>query len=99
MVISITMAALLIEADDRGMVTHAAVAVGACSVVARRLDSLELALRGNSISSALAAVVTQAHLAFLSPISDLRASAEYRLDIAATLIRRGLSEIVEGELR
>jgi CO/xanthine dehydrogenase FAD-binding subunit len=99
MVISIAMVAVLVESAGDGTVARAAVAVGACSVVAKRLAALEQALRGQPISAALTDVVTTDHLKSLSPISDLRASADYRRDVAATLIRRGLSEIAEGGLR
>jgi len=99
MVISIAMVAVLVESDGDGKVANAAVAVGACSVVAKRLETLEQALCGRPIAASLVDAVTADHLTSLSPISDLRASADYRRDVAATLIRRGLSEIAEGGLR
>ena len=97
--ISIAMAATLIEADGAGKVAKAAIAVGACSVVAMRLPSLEQALCGQPISPALIALVTADLLSPLTPISDLRASADYRREAAATLVRRGLQDILEQGLQ
>jgi CO/xanthine dehydrogenase FAD-binding subunit len=99
MVISIVMTAVVLESDGAGQVARAAVAVGACSVVARRLDSLERALCGQPLDAGLSGLVTADHLAPLAPISDVRASADYRRDAAATLIRRSLYDIVERGLR
>lgn len=98
LVISIAMTAVLIGSDDAGKVSEAAVAVGSCSVVAKRLDSLERALLGQPVSADLAGLVSADHLASLTPISDLRASADYRRDAAAVLIRRALRDIVERSL-
>jgi CO/xanthine dehydrogenase FAD-binding subunit len=99
LVISIAMTAVLLQSDGDGHVARAAVAVGACSVVAKRLEGLERALCGQPLSASLPEAVTTDHLAPLTPISDVRASADYRRDAAATLIRRGLREIVERGLR
>jgi CO/xanthine dehydrogenase FAD-binding subunit len=90
LVISIVMVAGLIETDQDGIITDARLAVGACSPVARRLTALEADLRGQPIGGELATVVTSEHLAVLSPIDDVRASAAYRLDAALTLVRRVL---------
>lgn len=93
LVISIAMVAVLLEADAAGTVARAAVAVGACSAVARRLGALEAALVGQPLSPALADLAVPAHLAPLSPIKDLRGTPEYRLDVALTMVRRGLAEL------
>lgn len=93
LVISIAMVSVLLEADGAGKVEGAAIAVGACSVVAKRLDALEADLRGQPVSPSLADLVTPAHLSPLSPIRDLRGTPEYRLDVALTMIRRGLAEV------
>lgn len=95
LVISIAMAAAVIDVDDAGMVAGACVAVGSCSPVARRLHSLERALIGQRADAAtLAAQVTDEHVAGLSPIADVRGSAEYRFDAAAELVRRALADAV-----
>lgn len=89
-VISIVMVALVIE-SNAGRVSGARVAVGACAPVARRLASLEAALVGAPLHDALGEVSDASHLSgVLEPIDDLRGTADYRLDAALTLIRRGL---------
>ena len=96
LVISIVMVAATIELDTHGAVAHAAVAVGACSEVAQRLPKLEARLIGKPLSSSLADVVRSDDLARLTPISDVRGSAEYRQDAALTLVRRSLA-LLSGE--
>jgi CO/xanthine dehydrogenase FAD-binding subunit len=95
LVISISMVAVVILVDA-GKVAAARVAVGSCSVVARRLTSLERELVGASARDGLGARVTPDHLAPLSPIDDVRASAEYRRDASLTLVRRALDACVEA---
>jgi CO/xanthine dehydrogenase FAD-binding subunit len=95
LVISISMVAAVILPDGSGRVAAARVAVGSCSAVAQRLPALEQELTGVSIHDDLAARVRSEHLARLSPISDVRAMAEYRLDASLTLIRRALADCAE----
>lgn len=86
LVISIAMAAAVIE-RDAGAITAARVAVGACSPVARRLPELEREmLRG-------VCRVRPDHLAPLSPLDDVRGSAQYRRDAALVLVQRLLDQL------
>ncbi len=85
LVISITMVAGLIGCDATGRIDVARIAVGACSPVAQRLTALEQDLLGRLPDEA---DITEAHLAPLSPIADVRGSAEYRLEAVAEQIRR-----------
>ncbi|HEX7435435.1 MAG TPA: FAD binding domain-containing protein [Caldimonas sp.] len=91
--ISVTMVAVVLDADAAGVVSRAAVAVGSCSARARRLLALEAKLVGARLSADLPAAVAAADLEPLTPIDDLRASAAYRLDATATLLRRALAEL------
>jgi CO/xanthine dehydrogenase FAD-binding subunit len=95
LVISISMVAVVLLVD-RGTVAAARVAVGSCSVVARRLTALERDLVGASASDGLGGRVTADHLSPLSPIDDVRATAEYRRDVSLTLVRRALDACVEA---
>ena len=95
LVISISMVAAVVYVED-GQIAAARVAVGSCSAVARRLPALERDLIGANAPVGLAALVTPAHLAPLSPIDDMRATAEYRRDASLTLIRRALNSCVEA---
>jgi len=89
LVISIAMAAARLVVDD-GKVAEAAVAVGACSAVARRLAGVEAALLGLPANEALSLAVLAAPIDELSPIADVRGSAEYRLDAAREIVARAV---------
>ena len=90
LVISIAMVAVRLELAKDGLISRAAVAVGACSEVAQRLPDLESRLCGRDPSQELGAIVKAEDLAGLSPIGDVRASADYRQAAVAELIGRAL---------
>jgi CO/xanthine dehydrogenase FAD-binding subunit len=92
LVISIVMVAANILRAADGRIAHARVAVGSASAVAARLADLEAALASAPARTPAGSVVTEAHLAPLAPIDDVRASAAYRRDAALTLVRRALAE-------
>lgn len=92
LVISIVMAAAVLAADATGAITHARIAVGACSAVAQRLSGLERALLGQPLATAPELVQTE-HLAPLAPIDDVRASGAFRAAAAADVVRDLLAGI------
>lgn len=98
LVISIAMAASAARIDAAGRIERARVAVGACSPVARRIEMLERALEGCEASeAAVADRVSKARFEELSPISDVRASGEYRRRAAAEICKRAvMAAIKEG---
>ena len=87
--ISIVMGAAVLEADD-GHVAKIAIAIGACSPVAKRMTALERNLSGVPIA-AMADRVRIEDLAELSPIGDIRADAIYRIEAALVVARRLLT--------
>ncbi|TIR18974.1 MAG: xanthine dehydrogenase family protein subunit M [Mesorhizobium sp.] len=89
LVISIAMAAARLVVEN-GVVAEAVIAVGSCSAVARRVAGVEAALRGRPINEALADAVMSAPMDELSPISDVRGSAEYRQDAAREIVARAV---------
>ncbi|CAN5916677.1 xanthine dehydrogenase family protein subunit M [soil metagenome] len=91
--ISMTMVAVMIDADEAGSITAAGIAVGSCSARALRLPMLERRLIGMACASLADVVIEPADLAPLTPIDDLRATAGYRLDATATLLRRALASL------
>jgi len=95
LVISISMAAALVKVSD-GRALTARVAVGSCSAVARRLHGLEAELVGTSVRNGWGGAVTREHLAPLSPIDDIRATAEYRMDASRRLVQRALNSCGEN---
>lgn len=87
LVISIAMVAARVELA-RGVITRAAVAVGACAPVACRLPGVEAALPGQSPGTLRIDPATVA--AALSPIDDPRATAAYLLTAAVELVGRAI---------
>jgi len=90
LVISIVMVAANLVVDSAGNIREALVCVGSCSAVALRLAELERALVGQAAVPGLAKAVRPEQLTRLSPIDDVRATAEYRRDAALTLVGRAL---------
>jgi len=90
LVISIAMVAVVIQKGSNDCVADARVAVGSCSVVARRLTQLERGLMGAAVSPGLGSLATADHLKDLSPIGDVRATAAYRREAALRLVQRAL---------
>jgi CO/xanthine dehydrogenase FAD-binding subunit len=82
--------AVLIEVDERDRIVKARVALGAVAPTPIRVPSAEKGLEGRVLS--LDVVRESAALAAKScnPISDLRASAEYRREMVRALCERGL---------
>ena len=95
LVISVVMAAVEVTTDPDDRIEEARVAIGACSPVAQRLRSLEAALVGRSLDDVDVAMIAE-HLAALSPIDDVRATADYRRRAAAELVRRALQSFGGG---
>jgi len=94
LVISIAMVAAVVAVDGGGRISEARIAVGSCSAAARRLRNLESALAGADVRSGIDGLVKPEHLSSLSPINDVRATAEYRMDAARTLVERALKACV-----
>jgi CO/xanthine dehydrogenase FAD-binding subunit len=94
LVISIAMVAVVIKTDANQRIADARVAVGSCSVVARRLSALERALLGLPLKSGIGGALQPEHFSPLAPIDDVRATADYRLDAAMTLVSRALETCV-----
>ena len=86
LVISVLMAAALVERDAQGRISRAAVAVGAASPVAQRLTLLEKDISGLDTNTAPSTLLKPEHFAGLSPITDVRASADYRLSAAKDVV-------------
>ncbi|NCQ24572.1 MAG: xanthine dehydrogenase [Rhodobacteraceae bacterium CG17_big_fil_post_rev_8_21_14_2_50_63_15] len=94
LVISIAMVAVRLEIESGG-ITRAAVAVGACSAVARRMVRLEAVLEGARLEDAANRVEASLVLPDLAPIDDIRADASYRGVAALELIRRAVIDLVQ----
>lgn len=103
LVISISMVAVVLKFSDDSRSRHSArtieqarIAVGSCSAVAQRLPRLESDLAGATPGEGLRTFVKPEHLASLSPIDDVRATAEYRVEASLRLVQRALNSCVEN---
>jgi len=92
LVISIVMVSVVLAQDEQGVLTDVRIAVGSCSAVAQRLSVLEQALCGQSSRADLLSLVTPAMLSTLTPIDDVRGSAEYRRHAARQLVVRAVAD-------
>jgi CO/xanthine dehydrogenase FAD-binding subunit len=92
LVISIAMAAARIVLAGDGSIASAAIAVGSCSAVAQRLAGLEAALVGLRPGPDIERAVVNADLAALTPIDDVRGTAEYRRAAAREIVLRALEQ-------
>jgi CO/xanthine dehydrogenase FAD-binding subunit len=91
LVISIAMTAVRIAVGEDNRIVDAAIAVGACSAVAKRLQGLEKELRGQSIDALADPSLSESHFADLTPIDDVRGSADYRRGAACEIVARALA--------
>lgn len=91
LVISISMIAAVLSCDTDGRITEARIAVGSCSPVALRLPQLEQDLIGKFPNEV---AVTEQHLSPLSPLTDVRGSGAYRLDVVATQCARAIRRAI-----
>lgn len=92
LVISIVMVSAVIE-EQAGQIVSAAISVGSCSPVAQRLPKLEERLKGFPVKSPWGEQVRFDDLEQLSPIADIRASADYRKEAAFVLLKRTLQAV------
>ncbi|WP_274626680.1 FAD binding domain-containing protein [Arvimicrobium flavum] len=91
LVISIAMAAVRLEVASDHRIAAAAVAVGACSAVAQRLHELEADLIGLAADADFGSHVRLEHFSSLTPIDDVRGSADYRRAAAREIVVRALA--------
>ena len=94
--ISAVCAALHIEVQN-GVVIHARIAFGGMAEVAKRASGCEAQLLGQPWQTATIERACQALERDFTPISDFRASREYRIQVAKNLLRRCHIEMTSPE--
>lgn len=94
--ISAVSLALGLELNERGLISSACVALGGMAATAKRASVTEATLLGKPIDMATMTTAKGAMSKDFSPISDHRAGASYRLQVAGNLLLRAASEH-EGE--
>ncbi len=92
--ISVVNTAVTITRDSAGRITRARIALGAVTPTIVRVPEAEAALVGGRLGDAAIAAAAKLARAAAHPISDVRASAEYRLDMVGVLVARALRAIL-----
>jgi carbon-monoxide dehydrogenase medium subunit len=90
--ISLVNVAAGLQIDARGRIKWARIALGAVGPIPLRARNAEVLLLGNALSEDLLAQAVVAVMREVNPISDGRASAEYRREMSGVLARRALRE-------
>lgn len=93
--ISAVMLALALEIDGSGIVTAARIAAGGMAATPKRARAAEAALFGRRYDRDAIAAAQAALPQDFAPISDLRASAGYRMTVAKNLLMRDFLERTE----
>jgi xanthine dehydrogenase small subunit len=94
--ISAVMAAFKFALDGRRVVS-ARIAYGGLAATPKRAVETESAIAGASLDAPAGWEAAVSALAGdFQPISDMRASAQYRLDVAQALLRKALMEVASG---
>ena len=92
LVISIVMVAVR-KVTNAGKTDDIAIAIGSCSAVAQRLTAIEQAMIGPDDDALSTPQFEAAVQSAISPITDIRADADYRRSAAVTLTRRALKRL------
>jgi xanthine dehydrogenase small subunit len=90
--ISAVCAGITVTRDAAGVVQAARLAFGGMAATVQRAAAAEAALIGRPFDAAAAEAAAAALATDFTPMSDLRASAGYRLQVAGNLIRRAALE-------
>lgn len=93
--ISVVHAGLVVEFDE-GAVTSASLAMGSVAPTVVMVDEIE-AIVGSELDDATIAVAANAIAASISPISDGRATAEYRRTSVGAVMTRALQALRDDE--
>jgi xanthine dehydrogenase small subunit len=86
--ISAVCAAFALELDDHDRIVSARVAFGGMAATPKRANACETALVRQAWSESTAHAAADALAKDFQPLSDMRASAEYRLGVARNLLLR-----------
>ncbi len=95
-IISVVSLSVSLHLNDQGLVTRAAVALGAVAATPKRAPTAEAVLVGHSLEPAAISRAVEAIQDDITPIDDVRAPAWYRRVAAATLLERMLEEAADA---
>lgn len=83
----------LVAQNDGGVCRQARLVVGASTPVPRRLRGVEALLEGRSVDAPLAAQAAAMAAAAITPLSDLRGSADFRRDMVRVVVLRTVARL------
>jgi carbon-monoxide dehydrogenase medium subunit len=90
--ISLVNVAAGLQVDTRRRVKWLRLALGAVAPTAIRMAAVEELMKGRVLDAATIADAAQGAMRAVSPISDIRASADYRREMSGVLVPRALEE-------
>ncbi len=91
--LAIASLAVLLEMEG-GKCRKVRIAAGSVAPIPLRLSKVETLLEGNAISKDLVSKAQQLARDIVSPITDVRATEEYRRQIVGVYVKRGLEKIL-----
>lgn len=91
--LAIASLAVLLEMEG-GRCRKARIAAGSVAPVPLRLYKVEALLEGSTVTEKLAAEAQRLATKIISPITDIRATEEYRRQIVRVYVKRGLEKIL-----
>lgn len=94
--LTLVSAAALIELDDAGRCSRARLAAGSVAPRPLRLHAAEAVLQGAELDRATLARAAAEARGEVSPISDVRADADYRRHMTGVLVERAVSGALEA---
>jgi len=95
MAISVANTAVAVELNDKGKISDIRLALGSVAPTVIRCRKIEQALLGKEPEPALMKEIHKACQEEISPITDIRSTAEYREHAAEVIIHRALESAVE----
>jgi len=93
--IALVNAAVAVVLDGNGRCTRARIALGAVAATPLRARRAEALLVGRAFDAAAVAAAAERAAAETKPVSDVRASADYRREMSRVLVARALTECLE----
>jgi carbon-monoxide dehydrogenase medium subunit len=95
--ISVANATAILTMDDKGVISAAVITLGAVAPTIVRAKTAEKHLLGKTLSPEAIAEASNLAEQDGSPISDIRASQEYRQHLIPVLVEKALNEILSGD--
>ncbi len=95
--ISVANASAILTMDDKGIISDAVITLGAVAPTIVRAKTAEKFLLGKTLDAVVIAEAAKLAEQDGRPISDVRASQEYRQHLIPVLVEKALTEILNGE--